>query len=1031
MKSLFFLAIPLFFLALPLWPIDTGFSIKQKITAPLSTLKGSILSMAFTLSNISKKTRTVSQELLLPEGWKTVSSLERLELSPGARELCILGIYVSENAKAGIYTLVYRVNDKTDDGLLAEQSISVEVLPSLIIDLKLIGFPDTVIAGSDYSAQFLLCNLGNIRTDVDLDVKCGEGFTYDIPGLPSRKGIGLAMSEQKLIDIVVHTNADTRRTSQHHLEVIIRPASHAPVEGAVSSESEKPLARAVGYVEVIPLVTGERSLMRNLPVKLGLKGLVNLDKDGGMGGGEIDVDSKGSIDEEGYHNVDIHLEKRVDSNEDMLFNSSDRYSIAYATPAFTILAGDHAYSLSPLLDNYHFGRGIETAAFLGPLDVGAYYFKDIWSVGLDQSLAAFAEYRLANENFLNGYNYSIALNLLSQLRNDILIGIHQCYYPVKEISLDLDLASETDEYGLFHKALKFEGAGDHGWISYKVGAIYADPGFSGNYRDLYSISADLGFRFLDRHLFFQSLFYQNENNLSLNPFLPTAERTRFFQLYAGYIVPSFETQLAFFYQNIQHSDRFPSPAFDTNENNIKITTKQPFPFFTFSASAMLGFKFDNINTSTIFLYEYNAEIEWRTLKEMNCLFSFWYKGSTDPSTLGSYRLGFILNGQIKLPTMIFMLGIKNSYLFNETVLNTVGLDISAGFTYLFPNKQTLALSLLYYMAAKSDTDEKIFSFLVNYTVPFNIPLGPKASVCHVHGRVYDETSGKGREGIILRIGDSATATDADGIYTFYLTGSGKHFLTIDRHQIGDNMIPNMKMPVSIEIAAGEEKVIDIGVVRGTMVTGHVAVYRPKGQQGDFPLNENGKGEETFLEKSVGLSNILVEISLSDEKLLFLTDKQGEFVFDEVRPGMWTFRILSGNIPPYHYYEKEEVSFDVIPGEKREIVIRVLEEKRKIMFIQPTTTLVIESTTKEPDKSRDEKISIKPEIMPEKTTLPTGTPIPMVAPLPVGTPIPVETPIPAETPQKISWWMFRIPTQAPEPMPTQQKATWWMMLMPKK
>jgi hypothetical protein len=135
------------------------------------------------------------------------------------------------------------------------------------------------------------------------------------------------------------------------------------------------------------------------------------------------------------------------------------------------------------------------------------------------------------------------------------------------------------------------------------------------------------------------------------------------------------------------------------------------------------------------------------------------------------------------------------------------------------------------------------------------------------------------KGVKVLFCESAAATDANGNYSFYITGSRRHFLTVDRHQIGDNMIPNIKMPMPIELVAGEEKVVDIGVVRGSVVRGHVAVCRPRGQKGDFPLEENGKGEEEPLERVSGLANILVEISSGNEIRRLLTNQQGEFVFD--------------------------------------------------------------------------------------------------------------------------------------------------------
>ena len=965
----------------------------------------------------------------MPEGFVSAGPLPDFTLRPGQSGLALVHIYVPENARAGVHKFAYRARRRLDGSVLATHLLSVDVLPSLALEIKIVSFPDVVIAGMDYPAEYIIYNLGNTRTVVDLEVKCGERYAWDFREPPPPGGIVLEMGEQKKIEIIVHTDRAARRAFMHRLEVRVLQAWQAPVDGAPRKKGTL-LTRAIGNVEVVPLSTLEGSLMHTLPFELGIKGFTGFTNDSWLGGGELTLDGKGTLDEKGEHAFEMHVKKRMDSTENILLNSWDRYSISYRSLLLQVMAGDNGYSLSPLLDKFRYGRGVGVSVFPMPFSLGVYYCYDLWGAGFGQSLGGFAAYQVTETGLPREYRYRVSLDFLTRLQNNFLFGIHQTYLPLPEIILDLDAAGEIDGDGAFTKALYFNGMGDHGWVYYSLNGIYADPGFEGDYRDLYKISANGGLRLLDRRLTFQAAFYILETNLLLNPALATAHRTRFIQAGAGYVIPLVETNLSLTYQNIQRTDRFPAYAYDTGQHNIKLTARQPLGLITVAAGAMAGFSYDYATSVFAFSHNYNAGMTWRPSSNMEYGFWLWYDGTINPSVYNADRFGLSVTGQFTIDKFILSAGIKNGYLVTGDNLEWVNLDLSANASYLFPNRHKLTAGLSSIFVFRTGEADAAFSLWAKYSIPFDFPVSRKEGVCRVKGRVFDAVTGLGLPEVILRINGLAASTDKDGNYSFFLPKGGAYFLSVERGALGIDRIPDIKTPVKLDIAPGDEKTIDLGVVRAATVRGHVAVYLP----------EHGAGTEGgvsgALQRSAGLSNMLVEIACADETRRMLTDRNGEFLFEEVRPGGWKFKVLSGGIPAYHRFETDELDFALVPGEHKDIVIRVLKEKREIKMIEETKTLEltpeVDDTTPEKNgktvpkknESKEKQKKPKPTVKPKHTVKPSPRPSPRPpvtpepSPLPTETPrpIPKPTPTPAPLPDPSPTPNPYLPTPAPSPNP---------------
>ena len=63
-----------------------------------------------------------------------------------------------------------------------------------------------------------------------------------------------------------------------------------------------------------------------------------------------------------------------------------------------------------------------------------------------------------------------------------------------------------------------------------------------------------------------------------------------------------------------------------------------------------------------------------------------------------------------------------------------------------------------------------------------------------------------------------------------------------------------------------------------------------------------------------------------------TDPDGNFQFDEVRPGHYSLTVDATNIPEYHEVDPPSLDLDLQPGETRSVEFRVNQLPRRIQIL---------------------------------------------------------------------------------------------------
>jgi hypothetical protein len=213
-------------------------------------------------------------------------------------------------------------------------------------------------------------------------------------------------------------------------------------------------------------------------------------------------------------------------------------------------------------------------------------------------------------------------------------------------------------------------------------------------------------------------------------------------------------------------------------------------------------------------------------------------------------------------------------------------------------------------------------------------------------RLYDkEGSSKTPVPKVILTTQGATAiTDNQGEFIFPSLEPGTYFLQLERSSIGLDRVPTAKFPLSIEVKQGKAAEIEIDVVRSCRISGRVKVLpsapdkKQSGVQMRFgdsllwigPSEKDGFEKENSVKRS---ENTLVELTDGKENLRQLTDQNGGFGFEDIRPGKWVLRVHDDNLPSRYYFEQKEFEIELKPGEKKEVEVHVLPRLRPIQIIE--------------------------------------------------------------------------------------------------
>ncbi len=895
---------------------DKGHGVSVRPVGPtlIETEPSQILTTPFFVTNHTRGQRTFLENVQLPEGWHLISGEFPFELGAGKNDLRLVSFFVPLTTLAGRYEIVYAVKDQRDYKIRDQDRIEVVILPMTRLEIIQRAVPEQIIAGETYQADLLVINQSNIKTLATLEIDSSEGYPAVSNLAPYSKFV-LAPGTSQKIRVTVTTDRGIREKVMHHLTVRVKAQdiSHGDITAATTV-----------VVGIIPRVTGIRDPYHKIAAWLRITGV----SEEGRTGAQAEFSGSGYLDEERTRWIDF-LVREPNMTDQGLLGLRDEYRLSLRSKKSELHVGDRNFSLSPLTEQFKYGRGVEGALNLKKLRLGGYFVGTRKEVGetVEEEQAGFLGYRLGQRLKLN-FNY---LNKQGANGDSDIESIEALVQPMESVALEL-------ERGMGRKREGGRNLTDDAWrarltgeirqkINYQFEKIYAGSDYPGYYRDVDTAHGTVIIPLLKR-LRFRAFYAERQNNLKKSPSSPNALKERITQ--AGFNYQSLlGTRLSMGHERIQNEDTFLPADFHFEENTIHLGVGHSFDTFSFLTMVWVG-QFDNKLTHQVNdmeRYSIHADYSPTLRQQYSGYFqgghqSFFNQDAGQTKTAG-------LNASYKLMNRLFFnMGLQRNGLNNEAGQNDQWI---AGLSYTLLNQHAMSLRARQIDFRKSDVKDSV-SVVMTYVIPLKIPVGRKKSFGMFQGKIYDAQTPrqKGIPNAVIHINGATAVTDQDGEFLFPVLKPGNYFLWIERESLGINRVTTIKTPVEVTVVGGKKNKIDIGLTHSALLKGKAVLFRPIDNRN---IMDGKREDEKEVVEANGFSNLWLELENGKETITQVTDSNGSFSFEGVRPGKWRLKVYSDNLPRLHYLERDTFDLDLRPGSEADIVIKVLPRLRTLEIIE--------------------------------------------------------------------------------------------------
>lgn len=881
--------------------------VRVVVTGPevVEALPRTTLSTSFRVVNETSGKLELMSLIDLPSGWTLLAADPHLTLDAGKSMSSLATFLVPAGATAGRYEIGLRLVAQDNPSVRDDARIHVLVAPVARVGLELVEAPDHVIAGEEYRATLAVTNRGNASGPVRIEAESGQHlpFALDI------ERVDLAPGENRMVTVTLGTDRNMRSSLRDLLIVTARSPGDIEVEAQVKT-----------FVQIIPRISGDGDRFHRVPATVRLS-YIREENPTERSQFQAEIYGSGTLDEAGQKHINFGF-RGPDMGFPKILGQREQYFLRHWTKTYDVFLGDGAYSVSPLMENHRYGRGARGQVDLRALRMGGHYMETIWDEPEQRQAAGYLQYNLNPANSF-GVNY-LSKETLSEtgVREDLL-GIEANLAPASGADADLEYSRGLDIPGPasgYRAKILLAG----GPLTYLFRFIRAEPDFPGYYHDmdLYSTSLSVA---LGSRISLMGAFQYDRNNLGMDSTFYAAPKTATWEGRMGFRVLK-TTRITAGYRRRSERDRFAERSFDFHEDILSSSIGHWSGKVGLYAYAEFGTKTNLLDDRRTHVQRYNGSLSLRpTSRQSYGLFAY-YDANSNPGRMTEDHLvlGADANLDLRTGTLLNMGFRTETYQFSGDRDRAV-FDAYLGQKIFFGH--TISLQGHYVVFSRVEPEDRS-AFMVQYTAPIGCPVSRKESAGEVKGRIVRYGSGTPLSDVIVRLNGYTAVTDRKGQFEFPVAAAGTYYLTLDKSSIGFDQVTIQRSPLEIHVEGGKSRHIDLHVVEGASLEGSVTLCAFEKQETLLPPEER----EGKIVEDRNLSGIPVEVDDGVETRWAVTDSEGHFDFEGVRPGEVELSIHGENLPDNTYLEQGSITLVLAPGEAADIPVRVLPKQRKIRFL---------------------------------------------------------------------------------------------------
>jgi hypothetical protein len=718
MKMLLLMA---YLVLIPFLSAAQGIEIIRQNPGVIEAFPSEKVTLVFEVKNNFKETHNFTSELILPAEWEI---LEKdlpfpFELASNGSQMRLLSFFIPAQTNPGTYAISYIVKD-TDNALLREKiSITIRVLPPLPVALSITSSPSYVIAGEEIITSFLIRNTSDKEIHIEFFLYSSQNYPLYLLNT-TETVLSLYPHADMNLDVVIQTDESISKNIQHTLELSVFSLDETDVD----NPKNRPLT-IKNTVTIIHTTAEEKVLYHSLPVQITVKHMEQV-YDRWNGDIQATLSGFGTFDAEENHHIDFRLHKIFDIPADEeevstydFIDDEDEYSLRYYSDFLDLYLGDHFYSISPLTEEFCYGRGAMATVYLDSFSVMALYHQSLWDEPVENHVGGFITYSLLDDFYPDGFIYTASLHcfgsvsavkgtspdyLFDYYDPEFLGGMYMEYYPTKEINLSCDVNAgryliDNSEWG-FAYLLAGEYYGD--LFLCDITFIQGLPDFPGYYSDAVSFTANGGINLFDKSFQLNTGYMQSTDNDTIGEDIITTEYKR---VKCGFNLNALST-LTYIYFMWELTHNYCHSYYEEHNNSFTVVFDQPFGLFSLNGFAFVELVNDLRDSSLRIRQQYKASFYLRPLKNMTLTLAMSYIDH-------NYD-----RDDVYVPED------------EEEGIEDIDFIVSCNVSYQFNNHHSVSLEALYNYSEDYDRSIELVSkhelrFTIGYNISLDVPVNKK------------------------------------------------------------------------------------------------------------------------------------------------------------------------------------------------------------------------------------------------------------------------------------------------------------------
>lgn len=873
-----------------------------------------LFTTAIVVSNSTGRTSHLIETISLPPTWQLLVPDTMPSLPSGETDIRILSFSIPVSTKPGRYMLVYSATCKEDTTIRTLCEIPVVVRSVLSVELTHEECPTRVLAGDRYQARYRVTNRSNTASRIHLVTKSTLGFEVQPPDLE----LNLQPGEIQRVTFSVITDRMISQKSPHQLTVgaLIKDEAGDSVFTADKS-----------IIVVIPRVRPKGDYYVRIPTRLATRFI----SDRNATALQVDWSGTGYLDEKGDYKVDFLIRgpRGIERN---IYGLRSEYSARVQSKYGEVQVGDVSYSLSPLTEQSRFARGIRSAVYIGKGQVGGYYLKTTGTSPTYEQTALYAGYQVHPL-------FDLRLNFLktaTPLSSNVW-GLASTVKPVHNMNIDVEysLSSGNIPGTSLPNAGRVGVNGNFSGVVYRLEKVYAQPGYGGRYHDEDNTWATLS-KPVSKSITLRTSYRILKRNLDLNAARGSILRDKHYGFGVNYAY-SPNTLVSLDYESGMRDNHWMLSKLKYSADVFRLTARQSFENVSLNATVERG------HADSEFAMAVKSQERYGLWADYNP--TSWQHYTASFQTGNVSLIGIPVRNRIFGFTSDYKLGEKFSFaleyqrtdvdMHNSMVYHVASINLK----YVLMKKHIFSLRIRS-MSMENERVSKGTAVALSYEIPIGLPVGKKSSIGRLSGRILDNTLPyqAGLPDVILMMDDLTAVTDENGNYTFDGVKPGRHFLQVDESSIGVDRVTTSKLPMVVEIHGGKAEQVDCGITQGCTLRGNIAVFRTaSGNSNEGILVESSAAEQDTnanpeLIRAYSLQGVYLEVIGAQDTIICSTNKRGDFVLENLRPGTWTVRPDPSSLPAFHQYGLKDYQVELRSGAEENLAISVVPQKRSVITV---------------------------------------------------------------------------------------------------